>query len=304
MNEAGSEGETLLGGDVGRGFTADTVADGINVLGGSFERFIDDDARIFEFDFGVVETEVDVGFTASSKDDVGDANHFLGVAVAEDDVPTDVVLADGDDFARVEDGGTEFAGEIIGESGANFGIFTGENALVHVEEDDFGAELGVVGGDFTTGGASTDDGDDFGEMADFDGGLRGEEIGGIETCDLGGFEMSAGSEDEITCGEFFGLDGDGVRVEEISEAVETNDAGFFDGLAIVATGGDDGTELAGNEGWHIERKIVTTDFGERAKLGESVGKIESDSIGNVEDIEIGATEKVVLDEGDGFLGFG
>ncbi len=71
------------------------------MLGGGFEGFVDDDAGFFVFDFGVFEAAVSVGKTAGGKGDFCYADHFLGVAVAENDIFACGVLADGNCFAMM-----------------------------------------------------------------------------------------------------------------------------------------------------------------------------------------------------------
>ena len=51
--------------------------------------------------------------------------------------------------------------EVIRNSITNFFVFTGEETTSGFDKDDFGAELGVIFGDFTTGGAAADDEGDF-----------------------------------------------------------------------------------------------------------------------------------------------
>ena len=99
FGEIGGEGETLLGGAFGRGFAADTIADGIDVFGGSFEIFVDFDTGIGEFDVSVFEPAVEIWLIAGGKGNFFDAHHFLSGAVAEDNVFANFVFADGDCFA-------------------------------------------------------------------------------------------------------------------------------------------------------------------------------------------------------------
>ena len=221
------KGKALLGSNIGGRITTDAVTDSVNMLGRSFEILINGDTSVFELNTSIIKTKINIGLTASGEYDVRNANHFFAVAEAKNDIFASIVFTDGDDFASVEDGGTEFFGEIIGEGEANFGIFAGKNALVHVEENNFGAEFGIVGSDFATSGASSDDSDDFGEMASLDGGFGGEIISSVKTRDFGGFEMGASSKDEMTSGEFFGFDGDSVGIKKISETIKTNNARFF-----------------------------------------------------------------------------
>ena len=93
----------MLIGTFGRGFAADTIADGVDVFGGSFEEFVDGDASFFVFDAGVFETKINVGETAGGKGDFFDADHFFGGSVAEDDIFAGGILSDSDSFAVIED---------------------------------------------------------------------------------------------------------------------------------------------------------------------------------------------------------
>ena len=67
--------------------------------------------------------------------------------------------------------------------------------------------------------SSADDGDDFGETMDFDGGFWSEIANGVETGDFVGFEAGASSDNEMLGGDTFVFDGNSMRVEEIGVAV-------------------------------------------------------------------------------------
>ena len=54
-DEVGGQSNTFVIGAVGGRFIAETVADGINMLGGGLEEFVNGNAGGFEFDFGVFE---------------------------------------------------------------------------------------------------------------------------------------------------------------------------------------------------------------------------------------------------------
>ena len=86
------------------------------------------------------------------------------------------------------------------------------------------AKLGKEGGNFTTSGTGADDGDDFGETADFDGGFGGEVWGGVETGDFVSTKMRACGDNEISGGKLFVLDCDSMWVEKIGVAIKTNNA--------------------------------------------------------------------------------
>ena len=58
INEVVGNSNTLLVGAVGGRFAAKTVADGVDVLGGGFEVFVNGNANIGVFDLGVFETVV------------------------------------------------------------------------------------------------------------------------------------------------------------------------------------------------------------------------------------------------------
>ena len=53
VDEIRCEDKAFLLGAIGRRFATDTIADGVNMLGGSFKMFIDGDTGGFVFDFGV-----------------------------------------------------------------------------------------------------------------------------------------------------------------------------------------------------------------------------------------------------------
>ena len=53
FDDIGGEAEALLVRAFGGGFAADTITNGVNVFGGSFEEFIDFNASVFIFDAGV-----------------------------------------------------------------------------------------------------------------------------------------------------------------------------------------------------------------------------------------------------------
>ena len=58
MDEISGESETLGVGALSGRFGADTISDGVNVFGRSFKVFINNNAGVFVFDFGVFEATV------------------------------------------------------------------------------------------------------------------------------------------------------------------------------------------------------------------------------------------------------
>ena len=56
--EVVSESHSFLVGAVGGGFPAKGIADGVDVFGGSFKIFVDENAGVLVFDFGVFEAVV------------------------------------------------------------------------------------------------------------------------------------------------------------------------------------------------------------------------------------------------------
>ena len=153
------------------------------------EGFVYFDAGGGVFDFGVFETKVGVGFTASGEYDAIYADHFFGVVILEDDTFGSVVLFDGDDFAAGKYHNTEIVGEIIGNGGANFSIFARENAVGFFHNDGFGTEFGIIFGDFAAGRAATNDEYGFGQTADSNGGVWCKVIDGIGAGNGGGIKM-------------------------------------------------------------------------------------------------------------------
>ncbi len=92
----------------------ETVADGKNVLGGSFEIFIDGDTRGFVFDFGVFEAVVEGRLATGGQYDAIDADHFFFLGIFEYNAFREFVFFEGDNFGTGKDGDTEFLSKIFG----------------------------------------------------------------------------------------------------------------------------------------------------------------------------------------------
>ena len=99
FNLISSEGDALLVSRLGRRFAADTIANGVNMFGGSFKIFINDNAGVLVFDFSVFKADIKIRSATGSKGDLFGADHFLGSAMTEDDEFTVFIFADSDDFA-------------------------------------------------------------------------------------------------------------------------------------------------------------------------------------------------------------
>lgn len=77
---------------------AEAVADSKNMLGGSFEIFVDDNTGGLVFNFGVFETVIEGRLTAGGEDNAVDADHFFVFAVFEYDAFRKFVFFERDNF--------------------------------------------------------------------------------------------------------------------------------------------------------------------------------------------------------------
>ena len=137
-----------------------------------------------------------------------------------------------------------------------------EETAGHFENDDFDTELGVIGGNFATSGATADYNNDFGESVSFEGGFGSEIIDGFGARNFEDFRFSAGGEDEIACGVFLIVYGDGVGIKKIGVATDAGDASVFKRFFVVAVAAEDGFELVRDGSRKTESKILIFEFGE------------------------------------------
>ena len=126
INEICGKDRAFVVGKLGRGIFAKAIADGVDILGGSFEIAVDDNARILVFDAGVFETKIESGLAAGGEDDAVGANHFFGAAIYENDALSGGVLFERDDFRTGENHYAKFAREVTCDSVADFFVFAGE----------------------------------------------------------------------------------------------------------------------------------------------------------------------------------
>ena len=121
-------------------------------------------------------------------------------------------MADGNDFAISKNINAELMGEIVGDSGADFGIFLGKDTISGFQKYNFAAKFGKEGCNFATGAAGTDDGNNSRQTSDFDGGFGVKKWNSIYTGDILSVEMRAGRKDEMCGSDFFVVYGDGVSI--------------------------------------------------------------------------------------------
>ena len=113
---------------------------------------------------------------AGCKYDTIGTNHFFGATIDEDYTFGGIVLFECDDFGVSKNHDTKFASEIIGDTITDVFVLAGEQTGRHFEDDDFDSELGIVGGDFATGGATSNNHNDLWGAVNLDGGFGGEII--------------------------------------------------------------------------------------------------------------------------------
>ena len=157
------------------------------MLGGGVEIFVYHDAGAFVIDAGVFESVVEERLGAGSDNDSVNADHLFGVAVHEDDDFGAVVFGDLDDFGIGDDSDAEFARQKIGESSGDFLVFTGEDVVGALHDDDADTEHGEEFGDFDTGGTTAGDKDELGWAANGDSVVWIEIFDGFKTGDFAGF---------------------------------------------------------------------------------------------------------------------
>lgn len=213
VDEICGETEGFGDGAVGRRFTSQTIADGVDVFGASFEIFVTFDTFVTIFDAGGFEIyALDIGGVAGGEDDTINADHFVGVFVTKNDFLAEFVFFDGVNFTVGEDGDALLVGEVTSEDLANLGVFAGEEMRGFFEKKDFDAELGVVFGNFDAGRAATNDSGDARTSSETNGGGGGEMIDERDTGDVVVLRVSASGEDKKGRGVFVVADGNSVSV--------------------------------------------------------------------------------------------
>ena len=110
--------------------------------------------------------------------------------------------------------------------------------------------------------------------------------------------MRAGSNDEISRGDFVATDCDGVIIEKMGISVDALDTSVFVDLFAAAAEERNDVFLVGNNGREIVAELATVDFRIRRKFGVSMRKAETDCIRNVASVEIATTISVGFDDGD------
>ena len=187
IDEVGSEDGAFIIGDFGGRFFAETVANGVDVFGGSFKIAIDENTRVFVFDAGVFETVVESGLASGGKNNAVGANHFFGTTIDENNMFDGIILFESNNFGVGENHDAKFTSKITGESLADFFVFAGKNARGGFEENNFDTKFGIIRSDFAASGTGADNYDDLRKAMDFDGGFGGEIIDGFGTRDAEGF---------------------------------------------------------------------------------------------------------------------
>ena len=86
------------------------------------------------------------------------------------------------------------------------------------------------------------------------------------------FESRASSKNEVLGGVSLFVDGNSVRIDKISVALDAGDAGGFKWFFIVAARFDDDFELAGGNSGEIKMEILRLEFGKSLNAGIGVSK--------------------------------
>ena len=106
-------------------------------------------------------------------------------------------LLEGNDFGASDDHNAEFVFKIFAERFAGFFVFAREKARGTFHDENFGAEFGVIFGDFATSGTATDDESEFWQTTNFHRGVWSEIVDSRKATDFAGFELGAGSKNEL-----------------------------------------------------------------------------------------------------------
>ena len=141
-----------------------------------------------------------------------DADHFVGSGMMEDDTFGLAVLFDCDNFGCSKNGNAEATGEVICDGITSFFVFAREEMSGRFGEDNFGAELSKVFGDFATSRTATDDHNDFGETTKLNGGVGGKITDRVSAGNSVDFGPGTGGNNKAFGGEFLVINSDGVWV--------------------------------------------------------------------------------------------
>ena len=115
-----------------------------------------DGAGFGKFNSGVFEAIIGSRGAAGGENDAIYTDHFFGAVVLEYDTLGGFVLFEGDDFAAGKSSDAESA-KVIRYSLADFWVFGREETGSTFHDEDFGAELSIVFGDFASSGTAADD---------------------------------------------------------------------------------------------------------------------------------------------------